>query len=138
MVVFGYDDIGKRGDRCLFMGVEILLAGKSLVACHLEVLAAGRIDGLRGGGARCIGRRMAGAPSQNGTRRYGPKCFQTLSPVHGFCFFRWSMMYSAVRMESARMVQVGFFSDCCVKIDPSVTKRFLQSCDCPYLFRADF
>src|SRR5206468_12997584 len=42
-------------------------------------------------------------------------------------FFIWSAMYSLVRSESARIVQVGFLSACDTNGPPSVTNRFLQS-----------
>ena len=50
---------------------------------------------------------------------------------------RCLIMYSAVRMESAIMVSVGFFSLDVVKQLPSVTNRFFTSCDWQKPFKAE-
>src|SRR5688572_9393322 len=64
-----------------------------------------------------------------------PRDFVRLA--HNAFFFIWSAMYSLVRIESARMVHVGFLSACDTKGAPSATKRFFTSCACDHLLRTD-
>src|SRR6478752_6185087 len=55
-----------------------------------------------------------------------------------FCFLLSSRIYSAVRIDNARIVHVAFLSDCCTWFAPSTTKTFLQSWAWHHLLSPDF
>src|SRR4051812_17286196 len=54
-----------------------------------------------------------------------------------FLFFISSTMYSLVRIDNARIVQVMFLSACETNGPPSTQNRFLTSCDWLHLFKTD-
>src|SRR5438034_9246820 len=53
------------------------------------------------------------------------------------CLFRWSAMYSAVRIASARIVHVTFLSALVTNGPPSAMNRFFTSWAWQYLFTTD-
>src|SRR5690606_17200554 len=63
--------------------------------------------------------------------------FMLLYFYYPLSFFFSSSIYSAVRIDNAKIVHVRFLSPCCTKGPASTTKRFLQSCACPHLFRTE-
>src|SRR6266513_26539 len=115
-LVLGDDEVHEQAQRLPFAGGEVLrLVGRA----SLERLTRQR---------RGVAHRLRRPAERRRERGDGEEVNRVASLHPSAPFFIWSAMYSLVRSESARIVQVGFLSACDTNGPPSVTNRFLQSC----------